>query len=148
MAQALLDIFQRIAMEPVWESILLKSGLALRGLATGGSIEPAGLDALVSAGLPAIAFPPSGSVIAQDGKVVSWDLSPIQSALQAGLLPVVYGDVVFDTLRGGTILSTEDLFRLFSASSAPAAYPSGGDRIRRLGGLPGTHAIGERDHTA
>ena len=68
------------------------------------------LDALVSAGLPAIAFPPSGSVIAQDGKVVSWDLSPIQSALQAGLLPVVYGDVVFDTLRGGTILSTEDLF--------------------------------------
>jgi isopentenyl phosphate kinase len=26
------------------------------------------------------------------------------------MIPVVYGDTVFDTVRGGTILSTEDLF--------------------------------------
>jgi isopentenyl phosphate kinase len=67
-------------------------------------------DALHDAGLPAIAFPPSGSVIARDGQVASWDLAPLRAALAASLLPVIHGDVIFDTVRGGTILSTEDLF--------------------------------------
>ena len=67
-------------------------------------------DALHAAGLPAVAFPPSASVTARDGQVLTWDLSPIQNALRSGLLPVVHGDVIFDTVRGGTILSTEDLF--------------------------------------
>jgi isopentenyl phosphate kinase len=68
------------------------------------------MDALAGAGLPAIAFSPLASVTAQDGLAAHWELGPLRSALLAGLIPVVYGDVVFDTLRGGTILSTEDLF--------------------------------------
>jgi isopentenyl phosphate kinase len=68
------------------------------------------MDAMQVAGLPAISFPPVASVTARDGLVLSWDLSPLSQALQAGLLPVVFGDVVFDLQRGGTILSTEDLF--------------------------------------
>jgi isopentenyl phosphate kinase len=68
------------------------------------------MDAMQVAGLPAISFPPVASVTARDGLVSSWDLSPLSQALQAGLLPVVFGDVVFDLQRGGTILSTEDLF--------------------------------------
>ncbi len=68
------------------------------------------LTALSKSGLPVIAFPPSSGVIAQNKQVQSWDISPIQSALSRGLIPVVYGDVVFDTHLGGTILSTEDLF--------------------------------------
>jgi isopentenyl phosphate kinase len=66
--------------------------------------------ALKNAGLRPIAFPPSAVVVAKAGKVLSWDLAPIQAALQSGLMPVVYGDVVFDTNLGGTILSTETLF--------------------------------------
>ena len=66
--------------------------------------------ALQAAGLEAVAFPPSAAVTARDGRVAAWDLGPLEAALAHGLLPVVYGDVVFDTLRGGTILSTEDLF--------------------------------------
>ncbi len=68
------------------------------------------MQALHVKGLPAVAFPPSASVTAKNGVVASWDINPIRAALQAGLLPVVYGDVVFDSHRGGTILSTEDLF--------------------------------------
>lgn len=68
------------------------------------------IDALAQSGLPAIPFPPSASVVSADGQVLLWELAPLQAALEAGLLPVVYGDVVFDTVRGGTILSTEDLF--------------------------------------
>lgn len=68
------------------------------------------VEALNAAGLHPMAFPPSAGVIAQAGQVLTWDLAPIRAALQSGLLPVVYGDVVFDVSRGGTILSTEDLF--------------------------------------
>jgi isopentenyl phosphate kinase len=77
------------------------------------------LDALKEAGLPAIAFPPSSSVTAADGRVDSWNLYPIINALRAGLLPVVYGDTVFDTIRGGTILSTEDLFSYLAKTLHP-----------------------------
>lgn len=67
-------------------------------------------EALHNAGLPVIAFPPSAAVIAQNGQVSRWDIQPIRAALSAGLVPLINGDVVFDTLLGGTILSTEDLF--------------------------------------
>jgi isopentenyl phosphate kinase len=68
------------------------------------------MQALAEAGLPALTLQPSASVIAADGTVLRWDLYPLQSALTAGLIPVVHGDVIFDERRGGTILSTEDLF--------------------------------------
>ncbi len=68
------------------------------------------MDALHQAGLPAVAFPPSGGVTTRKGQVTRWNLSPLLAALEAGLLPTVYGDVVFDETLGGTILSTEDLF--------------------------------------
>ncbi len=68
------------------------------------------VEALHGAGLPVIAFPPSAAVTAKDGQAVGWDLRPIQAALNAGLLPLVNGDTIFDEQRGGTILSTEDLF--------------------------------------
>lgn len=77
------------------------------------------MDALGQAGLPAVSFPPSACVTAADGKVIEWNLAPLQAALQAGLLPVVYGDVAFDCQRGGTILSTEDLFEHLAQALRP-----------------------------
>ncbi|GEM_PF-63570 len=68
------------------------------------------METLAAAGLPAMAFPPSAAVTARDGQIAAWDIAPLRAALERGLLPVVYGDVAFDTIRGGTILSTEDLF--------------------------------------
>jgi isopentenyl phosphate kinase len=68
------------------------------------------MDTLQKSGIPSLAFPPSAAVVARDAQVSSWPLIPIRRALANGILPVVYGDVVFDEVRGGTILSTEDLF--------------------------------------
>ncbi len=68
------------------------------------------MKALRKVNLPAVALPPSANVIASDGKVSIWETSAISMALAAGLVPVIYGDVTFDEVRGGTILSTEDLF--------------------------------------
>lgn len=68
------------------------------------------VEAMLEHGLPVMAFPPSAAVIARDGRPARWDLSPIQAALSAGLIPLVNGDTIFDEGWGGTILSTEDLF--------------------------------------
>ena len=68
------------------------------------------MEALHKAGLRTIALPPSSSVIASDGRVSVWETTPIRMALAAGMVPVIFGDVVFDEVRGGTILSTENLF--------------------------------------
>jgi isopentenyl phosphate kinase len=68
------------------------------------------MDSLHAAGLPAIALPASASLTATNRQVYEWNLYPCQSALRAGLIPVVYGDVIFDRQLGGTIYSTEDLF--------------------------------------
>ncbi len=77
------------------------------------------MEALHAAALPAVAFPPSAAVTAQNGQVLASDLAPLRLALQNGLLPVVYGDVVFDETRGGTILSTEDLFSYLAPRLQP-----------------------------
>jgi isopentenyl phosphate kinase len=68
------------------------------------------MNALHKAMVRAISLPPSASVIASDGRVAIWETTPIRMALAAGIVPVIFGDVVFDEIRGGTILSTEDLF--------------------------------------
>jgi isopentenyl phosphate kinase len=68
------------------------------------------MESLRGAGLPAIALAPISAVTSCEMSVAAWDLTPLRSALDAGLLPVIYGDVIFDEARGGTILSTEDLF--------------------------------------
>lgn len=68
------------------------------------------MEALHKAGVRSIALPPSSSVIASDGQVAVWETTPISMALASGIVPVIFGDVVFDEVRGGTILSTETLF--------------------------------------
>jgi isopentenyl phosphate kinase len=78
------------------------------------------MQALKEVSLPAISFTPSSSVTASDGKVADWNLTPIQKALEADIIPVIYGDVIFDAVRGGTILSTEDLFEYLAPKFLPS----------------------------
>ena len=78
------------------------------------------VDALREAELPAITFPPSAEIITQNRDVLQWNLAPLRSALNVGMLPVIYGDVVFDHEIGGTILSTEDLFDHLAVNLAPS----------------------------
>ena len=68
------------------------------------------MKAFHNAGLQTITLPPSASVVASNGQVSYWDMTPIRMALAARIVPVIFGDTVFDEVRGGTILSTEDLF--------------------------------------
>ena len=72
------------------------------------------------AGLELMSFPPSASLLSKHGQVADWNTQPLESALENGLIPVVYGDVVFDQLLGGTIFSTEELFAYLAKSLKPS----------------------------
>jgi isopentenyl phosphate kinase len=77
------------------------------------------MKALNKTNVASIALPPSANVIASDGRVSIWETTAIRMALAAGLVPVIYGDVTFDEVRGGTILSTEDLFSFLAPALSP-----------------------------
>jgi isopentenyl phosphate kinase len=77
------------------------------------------MKALNKMNVPSIALPPSANVITSDGQVSIWETTAIRMALAARLIPVVHGDVTFDEVRGGTILSTEDLFGFLARALDP-----------------------------
>lgn len=76
-------------------------------------------DTLIQAGVPAISFQPSASALCANGLLESLAIKPIQRALRHQLIPLVYGDVAFDLVRGGTIVSTEELFAYLVAELQP-----------------------------
>ncbi len=77
------------------------------------------VDALAEAGVPAVAFPPSAAAVAEAGRLADLPLEPLQRALEAGLVPVVQGDVAFDRRQGAAILSTEAVFRYLAVHLRP-----------------------------
>lgn len=77
------------------------------------------IEGLSAAEVPVVAFPPSAFMLARDGQPAGWHIDGLERALNAGLVPVVNGDAVFDTVRGGTILSTEDVFSALAFTLSP-----------------------------
>ena len=65
--------------------------------------------ALLEAGVPALSLQPSASARCEDGVLVAMATAPVRYALESGLTPLLYGDVAFDAVRGGTIISTETI---------------------------------------
>lgn len=76
--------------------------------------------ALLAAGVPAVGLPPSASAVVIDGRVTFMATAPIEGALAAGIAPVVFGDVAFDAVRGGTIVSTEEIMEHLSGVLRPS----------------------------
>lgn len=119
---------------------------------------------LDGAGVPVWRMQPSASALAEDGVLVSMALEPIRSALEHGLVPLVYGDVALDSVRGGTIVSTETVFfylarhlpvqRILLLGEVEGVYDRAGQVIREitpatlpavesaLGGSAGTDVTG------
>lgn len=79
--------------------------------------------ALVVAGARPFSFAPSSFLCAANGRVNRPFVEPIFEALDLGLLPVVYGDVVLDRKRGAVIVSTEELFLLLAKEAARRDRP-------------------------
>ncbi len=67
-------------------------------------------DVLYDAGLPVLSFVPMDEVRTTNHTITFRNTDAIIKAMSHGLIPVIFGDTVFDDAIGGTILSTEDLF--------------------------------------
>lgn len=83
--------------------------------------------ALLSAGVPAVGIPASASASVVDGRIVEMATKSIAAALEAGILPVVFGDVAFDEIRGGTIVSTEEIMEYLAAHFHPQYFLLAGE---------------------
>ncbi|MBC8162545.1 MAG: uridylate kinase, partial [Roseiflexaceae bacterium] len=98
-----------------WMGYALTSAAALR-------LNRIVVDALLAAGVPALALQPSASLVAQAGALERWDTGGLRTALGHGLLPVIHGDVAFDQQQGSAIIATEQL--LVALAADPELRPA------------------------
>jgi len=83
--------------------------------------------ALLRAGIAAWSIQPGALIRCEDGRVVQGPEATVAAALECGLTPVVFGDVVLDAVRGGTIVSTEEIFDRLVDALAPARIVLAGE---------------------
>lgn len=95
--------------------------------------------ALLDAGVPAISLAPSASALVRDGALVELAITPFERLLAWGAVPLTFGDVAVSE-QGGTIVSTEAVFRALAARLAPA-------RIVLLGEVEGVYSADPRQHS-
>jgi isopentenyl phosphate kinase len=67
------------------------------------------IEALHEAKVPAVSHAPSTAATSSGGVIASWSLASLRAALDSGVVPLIFGDVVFDDRQGGKVLSTEVL---------------------------------------
>lgn len=79
--------------------------------------------ALDDAGARPFSFAPSSFLLSADGGGALRFHAPVFAALDRGLLPVVYGDIVLHRTRGAVIVSTEELFLMLAKEAARLGRP-------------------------
>jgi isopentenyl phosphate kinase len=84
-------------------------------------------DIFIEEDVPVISLPPSASARCEDGQLIYLDTFGIRSALKHNLVPLVYGDVALDIVRGATIVSTEDVFAFLSDEIGPSSILLAGE---------------------
>ncbi|MEO6192815.1 MAG: isopentenyl phosphate kinase [Thermoanaerobaculia bacterium] len=72
------------------------------------------IEALVAAGALPFSISPSSCLVSEAGRPAALAAEPLLLALDRGLLPVLYGDVVTDRAWGISICSTEKLFEILA----------------------------------
>lgn len=78
---------------------------------------------LIRSGVNAISFSPSSFLVTEDGEIKTAFLDSFLQSLKLKMLPVVYGDVTFDTKKGCNILSTEKILN-YLALELRSSYKS------------------------
>jgi isopentenyl phosphate kinase len=98
-----------LADDANWRGFALTAAAALR-------LNRFVVDALLDADVPALALQPSATLLAERGRLMRWNISALETALARRLVPVVHGDVAFDTSQGSAIISTEQLLTALAAT--------------------------------
>jgi isopentenyl phosphate kinase len=67
------------------------------------------VESLINHNIPAIEVQPSSCVVTKAGRIQIIEDRPLRKMLEMGFMPVLYGDTVFDSETGFTILSGDQL---------------------------------------
>lgn len=107
------------------------------------------LEALAAAGLAPYSIAPSSCMVFAGGRPAELADEPVRLALDAGLLPVVYGDVVMDREQGVAICSTERILevlaerltvrRVLWLGETDGVYGEDRQTLPRISSLAGLH---------
>ena len=85
------------------------------------------IEALHEADIPIMAIQPSASIVSKNGVIKNWELSPLELALEAGIVPVIYGDMAFDSVKGGACTFNRSANVLSGKSSQTETHFAGRD---------------------
>jgi isopentenyl phosphate kinase len=81
------------------------------------------IEELIAAGLSTFSLAPSSFLIADGAQPIEVHLEPLLRALELGLMPVTFGDVVLDRSRGASICSTETVLLALAPRLRAAGRP-------------------------
>ncbi|NNJ10491.1 isopentenyl phosphate kinase family protein [Chloroflexales bacterium ZM16-3] len=95
-------VHRGLAADADWMGFALTAGAALR-------LNRIVVDALLAANIPAVEIQPSAALRSGGSQVIAWDTASVGVALSHSLIPVIHGDVAFDSQQGSAIISTEQL---------------------------------------
>jgi isopentenyl phosphate kinase len=90
-------------------------------------------DALLAEGVRAVSLQPSASALCSAGELVELAVDPVATLLAHGAVPLLYGDVALDRVKGSAIISTEQILGFLAQSLRP-------QRIIMVGEVAGVYS--------
>lgn len=100
------------------------------------------VNALRASGVEAVGIHPLDACTAKNGRLISFDSSPVELLIQNGVIPVLHGDVVMDMGQGACIVSGDQLIsylagnmavdRIGLATDVAGVFDRDGNVIRRI----------------
>ena len=85
------------------------------------------MEILIKQGLPVVSLHPMSMILAKSGKTEALFFKPLEEALKQGLIPVVFGDVIWDKSWKSTIFSGETIL-----SKIAVYLKKNGFKIKRI----------------
>ncbi|KPJ56585.1 hypothetical protein AMJ49_04540 [Parcubacteria bacterium DG_74_2] len=82
--------------------------------------------ALIDSKENAVSVQPSSACLAKNSRIIEFYSKPLEMILKKDMIPVVYGDVVFDLVKGCGIISTEEFFVFLAKKLNPSRVIYGG----------------------
>jgi len=77
------------------------------------------LDAMIEAGMSPVSLPPSAGITLKDGVLEDYDTGLLQSYLDMGMVPVIFGDVALDSVQGFAICSGDQAMERLAKELSP-----------------------------
>lgn len=139
-------------LDPTYKTGIFATHAAVKRL------NDAVVDALRAEGTEAVGMHPLDAGVAENGRLLAFETRPVELLVHYGIIPVLHGDVVMDTMRGASIISGDQLIsyiprvmkidRIGLATNVAGVLDGQGSVVPRINGKTVMSlAIGESEDT-